>query len=366
MKKKRLVYILHEIKVGGVEVALISAIPALHQRFELKIVVLGLIDENLIAHLNEQEKAAFKCFDFSLALYPLKISSIADYIVAFNPDYLISSLWRASWVATLVHRRKPSIHYFSFIHSSVFFHRLDRFFTRRAIGSADAVLVDSGAAARFVLGQGNCKVPVRIISLLTFSTPHENRVLNRRASLPNMQHRFLFMGRINKVKNLTYTIAFIRELIQGGADVSLDIYGRPDDDYENALNLVKEWNLNSRILFKGEVLPSQRFELFPQYDYFIQLSSVEGMAMSVAEAMQNGLVCVVTPVGEIPNYSKDKISALFVELDDKSMENPVIVNKVLDVMKNEAAYNRISETCHKNFTGSKTYAASLIENIEAL
>ena len=40
--------------------------------------------------------------------------------------------------------------------------------------------------------------------------------------------------------------------------------------------------------------------------FFVQLSSYEGMSMSVSESMQLGLIPIVTNVGEIKIYCKRK------------------------------------------------------------
>lgn len=363
MQRQKLVYILHELKVGGVEVALISAIPLLYKEYELRVVVLGTIEHSLIAHLTEAEQGVFQCFDFPLYTYPFKVSKIVNYIVGLRPDYLVSSLWRSSWVGWLVHRKLPEVQYCAFVHSSVFFHRLDAFFTKKAIRSADAVFVDSVSAKHFIEQVAGIQINVRIVSFLTFYTPDNNTVLARRAAAPNNRIRFMFMGRINKVKNLPETITLIGLLVKQGYDLSLDIYGRPDDDFEQAQQRVKDLGLGDCIQFKGEINPNFRFETYGQYDFYIQLSMVEGMAMSVAEAMQNGLVCIVTPVGEIPNYSEDQTSALFLDMERGSSEG---LAKIEALLNDEATYLRISQNCYRAFRDKKTFPVSLIEQLKSL
>ncbi len=50
--------------------------------------------------------------------------------------------------------------------------------------------------------------------------------------------------------------------------------------------------------------------------FFLMTSRWEGMAVSVVEAMQLGLIPVVTPVGEIANYCRAGTNAVIVDDDD--------------------------------------------------
>jgi len=47
--------------------------------------------------------------------------------------------------------------------------------------------------------------------------------------------------------------------------------------------------------------------------FYLQTSRYEGMALSVIEAMQAGLVPVVTPVGEIASYTMPGETAIWIE-----------------------------------------------------
>ena len=53
-----------------------------------------------------------------------------------------------------------------------------------------------------------------------------------------------------------------------------------------------------------------------EYNFYIQLSDFEGMAMSVLESMSLGLIPVVTNVGEISNYGRHKLNSFIIERED--------------------------------------------------
>src|SRR5690606_7681913 len=102
--------------------------------------------------------------------------------------------------------------------------------------------------------------------------------------------------------------------------------------------------------------------IFRSFPFYIQLSAQEGMAMSVAEAMQNGLVCVVTAVGEIGNYAKDGVSAVL--LDPTTAESwEESLDKLLNVLKSEVMCRFISNSAYQVFKGAPVFSDSLVAAI---
>lgn len=358
--KKRLVYILHDIEIGGVEVALLSAIPKLSEKYKLKVIVLGKVNTQLITHFTEEQKSVFHCFSYPLYLYPFYINRIVKFILTLEPDILISSLWRALMIGRFVKKRQTSIQFYSFIHSVTFFHYLSEKFSVQAMRQSDTILTDSESSYQFVKNNFTLKCPIRKVSFLTHKSP---QYMERRDLSGNQEIRFLFLGRLDKVKNLPLIIKAISYLKNQGYQVALDIFGRRENAYNEAEAIVKEKGLEDNVSFKGEIQPNDKFNLFSQYDFYIQLSSVEGMAMSVAEAMQYGLPCIVTPVGEIVNYSKDMESAIFIDILNPNNWIPSL-QKIEQVIHNKELYQKISKISWNNFQDKKVYADSLIENIE--
>ncbi|WP_439558669.1 glycosyltransferase family 4 protein [Dyadobacter sp.] len=359
--RKRLTYVLHSIAIGGVEVALLSAVPALHKQYELTIIVLGKINAEIMSHLSEEEKQVFVPLDYPVPLYPIVLPKIVRTILQTRPDILVCSLWRSSLVGTLCKMADKNIKLYSFIHSTDFPHAFAKQFNKYAVRKADFVLVDSAATKKYVADHFKPKAEIKVVSFLTRSTPSVNKAI-----APQTQDnvRFMFLGRINKVKNLPDAIELIKYLHQNNVKAHFDIYGRDDDGTATGLQqIISESDLNTYIQLKGEVTGSQKWEIFPNYHFYLQLSFNEGMAMSVTEAMQNGVVSVVSPVGEIVNYSTDMDSAVFIDVHNPAKKNADFA-KVLNVIQNPALYSKLSSNCHANFASKKLYADSLIEQIE--
>lgn len=358
MKRTRLLYILHDIQIGGVEVALLSAIPELNKQFELKIMALGSVNEAMTAHLTPEEKACIHTFDYSLKWYPAAIFKMLGFIFRFAPDVMICSLWRASLVGATAKMLRPNLRLISFIHNTRFFHKFDELFSKRAIRHADAVFTDSEATAVFVRTLFRPAVPVKVISFFTSPSPSQKNAL----PLDNQDVRFMYLGRINAVKNLPLAVDTIKYLTDRGINASLDIFGRDDGMLDTVMQQVRASDLHKKVQFKGEVNGARKLETFPKYNCLIQLSTNEGMAMSVAEAMQNGLVCFVTAVGEIPNYAKDMETAVFADISTTQTFEESL-KKLETVVTNPVLYDRISSNSYAGFKTVGTYQDSLIRAI---
>ena len=362
MKRKKVLYILHDIAIGGVEVALLSAIPELNRQFELRIMVLGKVDDKMTAHLTADEKSCLYTFDYPLPLYPAVIPKMISFILGFDPDVMICSLWRASMLGTIAKKIRPRLKFVSFLHNTAFFHRLDRMFSVAAIRKADVIFTDSNATADFVKQKFFPVSPVNVISFFTNRSPEAR-------SAPPFDHsevKFMFLGRINAVKNLPLAVDAVEYLRAKGHHVTLDIYGRDDGMLQSVLQYIKNKNLEDVIRFAGEVNAKQKQIAFGEHHFLIQLSANEGMAMSVAEAMQNGLVCFVTPVGEIPNYATDMKTAIFADISTPETFRESL-EKLETVLRDAKVYNAISGDSYIGFKNVNTYSESLVQRIhEAL
>lgn len=361
MKTQKLLYILHDVQIGGVEVALLSALPELNRQFDLKVMVLGSIDPNMTSHLTAGEKACLVPFDYKLVMYPLVISRMIRFILRFDPDVVIGSLWRASLLGIIAKKLRPKLHFISFIHNTAFFHRLDLLFNQAAINYADAIFTDSQATATFVTNRFKPSVPVEVISFFTNPSPD----FKTAPALDTQDVRFMFLGRINPVKNLPLAVDTIRYLADRGYNVSLDIYGRDDGMLESVTEYIRASQLESRVRFLGEVNGSRKLEIFRNYNFLIQLSANEGMAMSVAEAMQNGLACFVSAVGEIPNYATDMKTAIFADISTTEAFGASL-KKLESVIADPDLYDLISSNSYEGFKTVGTYSESLIRGIRGI
>jgi len=109
----------------------------------------------------------------------------------------------------------------------------------------------------------------------------------------------LYVGRLVKYKGIDYVINTLPYLDQ---DIRLEIIGS-GPYYPHLLKLVNKLGLTDRVSFLGGGL--SKAEILQKYadaDLFILLSKYEGFAISVAEALAAGTVCIVANVSALTEW----------------------------------------------------------------
>jgi glycosyltransferase involved in cell wall biosynthesis len=97
------------------------------------------------------------------------------------------------------------------------------------------------------------------------------------------------------------------------------IIGPDGGDLSDVQSLVADLELTDAVEFYGPKDFSDIRKIAVSGSFYLQTSEMEGMAMSVVEAMQLGLVPVVTPVGESARYCRDGYNAIVVRDDTEAV-----------------------------------------------
>ena len=225
-------------------------------------------------------------------------------IAALKPDLLIASLWRTVPVALAAKARLRDMKLAAFLHLPHDVHRIDALLTRALMAPADAIWCDS-VATRDARVPPLRRADARVISFLL------NRPTLR--SPRDLAPHFAFWGRLNWQKGLDRAIDLFARIHARHPDATFTIIG-PDGGAEADLKAqVHRLDLATAVRFTGPLPQSEIARQTAHSSYFLHASKAEGMALSVVEAMQAGIVPLVTPVGEIPDYAVDGTSALFLD-----------------------------------------------------
>tara|TARA_A100001037_G_C14873989_1_gene510851 strand:- start:337 stop:762 length:426 start_codon:yes stop_codon:yes gene_type:complete len=118
-------------------------------------------------------------------------------------------------------------------------------------------------------------------------------------------------------------------------------------------NLSKKLNIEKNVNFLGPKDLDSIINLSKNASFYLQTSKLEGMAMSVVEAMQLGLVPLVTPVGEIKNYCIDKVNAILIDDEDSA------VKSILNLLDNKNAFEKIRQNTISCWNDSEIYSESI-------
>lgn len=267
------------------------------------------------------------------------------HVWQIQPDILIVSLWRACVVGVATKLLMPKMRLVLFIHFPNNVHCLDHFFTRFAEVLSCRVWADSSETLALRLPY----IPKSKGQVISFVTDHF-------VSMPSQPVRaqFIFWGRIHPQKGLTRAIKIFAEILNIHSEARFLIIGPDCGDLSNLRNLVNSLGLGKSIQFLDAMSFSEIQIMANQASFYLQISELEGMAMSVVEAMQLGLVPVVTPVGEIARYARHQVNAVVVN------NQSLAVNDVLALLQDDAKYQSIRNAAINTWKKKSLYKDSVL------
>ena len=268
-----------------------------------------------------------------------------------RPDVLIVSLWRAFIVGVLVKLVRPSTRLVIMLHSTADAHWLDKWVTRIAGYVADEWWGDSIATLNERITRPRNKTK-RVISFVT-----------RRPSAPRtgpLTPTFIFWGRISPEKGIDRAIRLFAKILQVHRDARFIVVGPDGGALQTVLALVEELGIGQSVVFKGQMPMEQICIEAASASFYLQTSHFEGMAMAVVEAMQMGLVPVVTPVGEIRNYCRHFENGILIESTE------IVPETLLQVLKEPETYAALSRRATTTWANQPLYAESMLSACRAL
>jgi glycosyltransferase involved in cell wall biosynthesis len=282
---------------------------------------------------------------------PLVLLSTARRVTVGKVDVLIVSLWWAAIVGILAKCLMPRLKLVVFIHDTVDAHWLDFLFTRLAMRLAHEVWADSQASLRErfpYLAPGKC----RVISFVT----RRFEALPAREVSPD----FIFWGRIHAKKGLDRALRIFAVVLRENPAARFWIIGPDDGVLLSTQEQCKSLGLTDKIFFLGAAPLDEIAHHARKATFYLQTSKFEGMAMSVVEAMQMGLVPLVTPVGEIPSYCSHGVNALIIKTDLQAAEN------VGDLLSRNEEYQSMRLNAIATWKDAPLYAESVLHACEEL
>lgn len=141
----------------------------------------------------------------------------------------------------------------------------------------------------------------------------------------------LFLGRLVPEKGVHYLIKAYKKI---NTSKKLVIAGGSSDSYEYINELKSMTEDDERIIFTGFVEGKELEELYSNAYLYVLPSDVEGMPLSLLEAMSYGRACLVSDIPECAGVVKDKemlfehgdVNSLKVKLAEL-LNNPDMVNE---------------------------------------
>lgn len=259
-----------------------------------------------------------------------------------KPQLLIVSLWRCYAFSLLYKFLHPRCKIVCFLHCDHPVHLLDSLFARIAMTLASAIWADSCSTlcARVPL---RFRPKARIISLVLQSYQPCN------SSQPSPA--FIFWGRLAAQKSLHHALFLISYLRPLFPEVTFSVVGPDCGQLKRLQKVVDLLDLCNVVKFLGPKSHSEIISLASVSSFFLQTSLYEGMSVSVVEAMQLGLVPVVTPVGEVSKYCIDDYNSVLIP----STGSASVVQRIKHLLDSQADYMLLRERAISRWSSVPLY-----------
>ena len=352
MKKNKIVHILPTFELGGVQTGVLYSLEEINKVYDYKVFVIGKADYEWLKPLSPELQ--------SHIIYGGKTSPWTGWIRAYRnlkklqPDFIISSLWKSVWLSVIFRLLNRKVRLAGFFHSPSSPHFASTFFMTLLAKVQDTSFADSFATQQFLERFYKIKGSHIIPFVFSFPTNTRHRVFDPQ------DVRMAYFGRLSQPKGVDRSLEFCRLLKQEGIRFKYDLFGEgPVETYEAK---IKEMGLECEVSISRTLPLHLVTQKMACYDFLLQLSNYEGMALAVVEAMNSGLVPIVTPVGEIKRYSKDGINAIWLEGDfDHDLKS--LVPKVKQVLADPEVYQQYAAASAATFLHNKKYSEVLTETL---
>lgn len=124
----------------------------------------------------------------------------------------------------------------------------------------------------------------------------------------------LFVGRIEWKKNIDGLLRAYRAYVERGGRCSLVLAGKRGHGGDEAMNVIKDWEQQSRVIELGYVSQEQLAALYAHARAFVFVSRYEGFGIPILEAMSHGVPVITSSTTSLPEVAGD--AALLVSPDD--------------------------------------------------
>lgn len=328
----KIVHLIPYDDIGGVEIAARSMPGGPYPRFEFQ--------RDFI--FSDADSGAGRGSTFN----PIPILGSIGKYRGNDVDILVVSLWRAVLVGLCAKILRPSLKLVVFIHNSRDAHFADYLVTRIAVRLADRVWSDSEASWKNRLSPHLSPEP-RTISF----------VARKIEPLPDasLAPEFIFWGRLSKQKDLPRALLLFAGVYRKYENARYHIIGPDGGQLEEIQGHCRMLGISEAVIFYGPQDIAVIRQIAVAKCFYLQTSVYEGMAMSVVEAMQMGLVPVVTPVGEIRSYCIHNQNSILVQEDAQALEN------IVRLIECEDNYSALKTAAIAHWANAKLYCESIVE-----
>ena len=197
----------------------------------------------------------------------------------------------------------------------------------------DAFIVMSYVQKKYLLRWGVSEEKIHVIPI-SFGNQSKAKPKFPSESVMKLVSAF----RMTWEKNIEGTIYFAKLLKDQNIAFEYDIYG-DGHDLGQLYYLIERYGLIDFINVKGRIDNDILKQKLANYDFFVQLSFSDALPTSVLEAQSEGVPCVVSNSGGLPEAVIKDVTAIVEDYKDLDK----LVHETIELWKNKEKYYSFSE-----------------------
>lgn len=156
-------------------------------------------------------------------------------------------------------------------------------------------------------------------------------------------NNIMALGRLNKNKCYDELIEVMNLVHNKNDDIKLYIVG-DGEEKEKLRNLVKKYNMNKNIIFKGYLSKEEIGAMMKNTSLFVSAAKSESFGVSIIEAMSYGIPCVSFEHTSLKEFMKNEINGYLISKRDKVKMSEVILEVMSNKKMRESVGNCARET----------------------
>lgn len=275
------------------------------------------------------------CFLEALAVFVFRCMSSKIRIVHVHGASYNSFYRKKIFINTAKFFGKKVVYH---IHGGGFcdFYNVNKNVVRKVLTRVDVVIVLSDSWKNFFENEVGCKRVEVVPNIVPY---HEE---NKKGE--NLPLKCVFLGTINKNKGIYDMVDVVCEH-QNELRGYLTLYIGGSGEQDKMLSLINRYGIADIIKYVGFVSGDKKTLLLQSSDFYILPSYVEGLPISILEAMSYSLPIISTSVGGIPEIVENGVNGILIQPGEKDALYKAIMQLLFDAVlrKNmgEASYKKV-------------------------
>lgn len=269
----------------------------------------------------------YKLYIFVLAVLKVILNFLFDHKIAIVHIHTASynSFRRSAWFVRLARcfRKKVVLH----IHGGGFkdYYATNSAWITSILNQCDVIITLSNSWKQYFQSITNYPAIFVVENIVSFPVR-----ITEEKNWKDGKFHLLFLGLITKEKGIFDLIEVLHEGVKTfNNKIVLHIGGKGETDLLN--KMIKEYGLEDCIRYEGFVSGYKKESLLRDVDAFILPSYIEGLPMSILEAMSYGKPILTTPVGGIPEIVKQNVNGILFQPGDKI----TMLNAIKEIVDND-------------------------------